>query len=137
MELVKIDQNVALMEEWYRFIKYGKKLSSPKKNVINSWERSKELKIDPFSGKSNIILSLDDLNKKISKNKKLIDITRPFVDKIYKIIKGLGYIVFLTDEEANLLHIIGDENVQKDFKEKLNFIIGAAWSETAVGTTAV
>ncbi|GAA0182347.1 sigma-54-dependent Fis family transcriptional regulator [Clostridium sediminicola] len=135
--MVEIHKNTILREEWHNFIKNGQVPHSLTKEVLSSWERSKEFKVNPFDGKSEIILSKDNLDKKLNDNKTLIHITKPFMQKIYQNIKGFGYIIFLTDNNGNLLHTIGDEKVKKSFKENLNFTIGASWSEQAVGTTAV
>jgi len=137
MSLIEIEKSTSLMKEWHGFVKNGVRPSNLKKEIIKSWERSKELNIDPFSGKSNILLSIAELKKKLEQNKKFIDITKPFMKNIYQTIKGFGYVVFLTDNKANILHIIGDKKVIDNFQKNLNFAIGVAWSEKAVGTTAV
>lgn len=137
MNLVEIHENIVYRKEWDNFIKYGQKPHYVKGDISKSWERSKEFNVNPFDGKSNIILSSVNLDEKLKENKSLIDITKLFMHKIYQNIKGCGYIVFLTDNEGNLLHTIGDEKVIEYFKKKFNFVIGAAWSEIAVGTTAV
>lgn len=59
------------------------------------------------------------------------------MDKIYRIIKGLGYMIYFTDYDADLLYAIGDKEVLRDFEDNLNFTIGVNWSERIVGTTAI
>lgn len=137
MNLIEVHNNTILREEWHNFIGYGQIPHYVREEVLSSWERSKELKVNPFDGKSKIILSKANLHEKLKENKILIDITKPFMHKIYEKIKNCGYIVFLTDYDGNLLHTIGDEKVKEFFEKNLNFAIGASWSEQAVGTTAV
>lgn len=135
--LVDIDNNSHIINQWSKFVKYGKVPINVNQEVVKSWERSKELNIDAYGGKSNIILTMEELNGKLEEYKKLIDITIPYIDNILRTIKGLGYIVFLTESEGNILYVGGDEKVLEDFNQIYNFRVGAAWSEEAVGTTAV
>lgn len=126
-----------MLEDWRKFVEYDKKPSNIRQSILKSWKRSKELDIDPYGGKTNKILSTEEFQTKLKHNEKFISIAKPYIEKIYQTIKGLGYLVFLTDNEANLLYIIGDKKILNIFRERLNFQTGANWSEKAVGTTAV
>jgi transcriptional regulator with PAS, ATPase and Fis domain len=137
INLVEIYDNNIMRKEWENFISNGRIPYSVSSKVLRSWERSNELGVNPYEGKSNIILSKDDLLIKLNENKKLIDVSKSFINKIYQNIKGCGYLIFLTDNQGNLLHTIGDKKVLEAFNKEFNFMIGASWSEEAVGTTAV
>ncbi len=134
---ISIDENM-IIKKWYRFVKFGEKPTNLNEKIIDSWKRSKELKIDAYGeGKSHIILAPRELKKKLDRYKKLIGFISPYIDNIDKIIKDLGCIVFLTDNEGNILYVSGEDIVLKDFARMYNFREGVAWSERAVGTTAV
>lgn len=135
--LVKINEDNHIIKKWSRFVKYGEKPTNLREEVIKSWERSKEFNVDAFGGKSNTILTVEELNNKLERYKSLIDITIPYINNVLSTINGLGYIVFLTDSETNILYVAGDEEALEDFNQMYNFKVGAAWSEQAVGTTAV
>ncbi|WZL72322.1 sigma 54-interacting transcriptional regulator [Clostridiaceae bacterium 35-E11] len=137
MSIVTIDMNKPIIKEWHEFIKRGKKPANVREEILKSWERSKEFKINPFGGKSNKILSTEEINKKLISNQKIISVAETYINRIYQNIRGLGYLVFLTDHQADLLYIAGDDDILYCFKQELNFQIGAAWCEDAVGTTAV
>ncbi|MCG8483368.1 MAG: PAS domain-containing protein, partial [Clostridia bacterium] len=135
--LVNIDHNSHVIKKWHRFVKFGERPTGVNEKVIHSWERSKELKVDAYGGRSSVILTSEELEKKLEQYKPLINITLPYINNIVQTIKGLGYIVFLTDGDTNILYVSGDKDVLEDFKHIFNFKVGAAWSEKAVGTTAV
>lgn len=137
MSIVQIDMNTPIIKDWYNFVNKGQKANHVRQEILKSWEKSKEFKIDPFSGRSHIFLSEEALNNKLENNQKLISIIEPYMNKIYETISNLGYLVFLTDQQGNLIYIIGDNDVLYNFDTNLNFRIGASWSEEAVGTTAV
>ncbi|MDD3298237.1 MAG: sigma 54-interacting transcriptional regulator [Firmicutes bacterium] len=134
MSLAK--NSMLIIDEWRMFVEHGKKPKCIRPEILKSWERCKELQIDPYGGKSNIILTKDELNKKLGKNAIFIDIVKPFMDMLYQYIKSAGYSVFLTDNEGNILCVLANTEELKLAKE-FNFIVGASWGEQAVGTTAV
>lgn len=134
---LKYGNDIVVTKEWSNFIEKGNVPKSVSNIVICSWERSKELGIDPYEGKSHIILSSKNLKEKLDKNRLIIDAAKPFMKQMHYNIKLNGYIGFLTDGEGNILYIDGDENVMDSFGSNLNFFTGASWSEDAVGTTAV
>lgn len=133
---MKIKAEIKIRTEWEKFIR-GEKPEGVRLAVLKSWERCKDLGINPYGGKCNIILSGHELELRIKQNEKLIDVAKPYIDSVYKIIKDSDYVVFLTDKEANLLYLKGDKEALAHLREHINFTVGATWSESAVGTTAI
>jgi len=134
MGLAKHD--LSLIKEWKMFVEHGKMPKNVRPKVLESWERCKQLQIDPYGGKSNIILTKEELDKKLKENAKLINVVRPFMNMLYQNIERAGYSVFLADNEGNLLCVLANTE-DLELTREFNFIIGASWSERAVGTTAV
>ena len=119
------------------FINKGLPNSLPKE-VVMSWERCKNIGIDPYGGKSEKILESNELDQKLSENMYIINTVRPFLEELFNNNIPLdGYLAFITDKEGNLLFIDGDRKTVEEFKHDINFFVGASWSEEAVGTTAV
>ena len=127
-----------IIGDWENFIKFGTKPSSVDIAVHKSWKRCMDCNVDPIhGGKSQIVLSSGELKDKLSKYSDYINITRFYMQKIYNAIKGYGYLLYLTDNEANIIYLVGDDKTKEEFRQIFNFCAGAAWSEDAVGTTAV
>jgi len=126
-----------LREEWRRFIEYGYKPTKIRPAILASWQRCREWGVNPFSVECFDSLPQDQLRGKLERNRGFIKAVEPYMSKIYEAIKGQGYVVYLTDSEAYILHVLGDEEALADFRDNLNFRIGVSWSERIVGTTAI
>ena len=137
MELIKVHNDLVVTKDWYNFVSKGTLPSETPEEVLSSWKRSKEMKVDPYGGKSNIILTPKKLNEKFDENQLIINIAKPYMKEMCNNFQIDGYLVFLTDDKGNLLLIDGDKNAIESFRNEVNFLVGASWSEEAVGTTAV
>ena len=137
MELIKIHGDLVVTKEWYNFVSKGILPSDIPEEVLSSWKRSKEMEVNPYGGKSNIILTPKKLNEKFDENQLIINIAKPYMKEMCNSFQFNGYLVFLTDGEGNLLLIDGDRGAIESFRNEINFLVGASWSEEAVGTTAV
>ncbi len=126
-----------LFNEWENYINKDKNPQKIRRNILESWQRCKSLKVNPLGGKSCIIFSGEELNRKLMEKEHLLNIITPYMQNIYKFVEGSGFIVFLCDEEATVLHVLGDYDVLEDFRAGSNFKVGANWSEKYVGTTSV
>ncbi|MCD6112492.1 MAG: sigma 54-interacting transcriptional regulator [Bacteroidales bacterium] len=126
-----------LFNEWHKFIKNGIKPTNIDNKIVASWERSRNYNVNPIKCKSCKNLSLQELRNTLKLKQNQINIIGAYMNKIYDIIKGQGYLLYLTDEFGNLIHIVGEDKDILFFKKQFNFRVGASWDEEAVGTTAV
>lgn len=126
-----------LREEWRRFVEHGYTPTKIRPAILASWYRCREWGVNPYSGQCLDSLSPDQLRDKLKCNRGFTKVIKPYMAKIYDAIKGQGYVVYLTDSEGYVLHLLGDKEALTDFQDNLNFRIGVSWSERAVGTTAI
>ena len=127
----------ALKESWEQFILTGNLDSFRGRTEISqSWTRCYRARVDPYSKGCTHILN----NKKVEELKKrhseLLDIARPFMDKLYEFTAGSRLIVFLSDETGVILENIGDYEV-RDSASKVNLVTGTNWQEEEVGTNGI
>ncbi|HQC82862.1 MAG TPA: hypothetical protein PLD22_06015, partial [Bacillota bacterium] len=83
--------NDRLREAWGKFINnepYDYSFIRPE--IYESWVRSRSYLVDPYNSKT-ALLPPDDLQKRMEDNKFLIEITRPYMEKLYSIVKGSGF----------------------------------------------
>ena len=104
--------------------------------ILESWQRCSEARVDPSDGACHFILSQDELRQVKASHRALIDIAKPFMDKLYEFVAGTGLIVFLSDESGAIIESIGDCDVA-DNASKVNLIKGTGWKEEAVGTNGI
>ncbi|MBN1636515.1 MAG: sigma-54-dependent Fis family transcriptional regulator [Deltaproteobacteria bacterium] len=105
-------------------------------DILSGWERCKELDVDPYMQKVAFVLDRDELVVRLRKNEELIEVCTPFMENLYALVKGSGFIVALFDSEGFLLHIIGDKNILDNLTIG-NFVLGSCWREEIMGTNGV
>lgn len=122
---------------WKRFVKEGI-LDSARlnKRILESWHRCKTEKVNPYLNKGLDLLSKEDLNAKKEKHSMLIEIASPHIKKMDQAIKDSGMMALLVDPDGYVLSLTGNEKALSDAR-KINFVEGARWTETEVGTNAI
>ena len=101
--------------------------------VANSWQRCRDLKVDPvhsirLAGSESL-----SLEERLDAKQQLIRIARPFMKDLYNFFRGSDFQVVLTDERGFLLEVVGEEHIQHQL-EKVQLMPGAIWSEENKGT---
>lgn len=124
-------------EDWLGFIKFGKEPVNLRGNILASWKRCKDLNVNPYGRINSNILAAKEFQEKLREKNNLIEVVKPYMENIYNIVAGSGFIVFLTDNEATILYVLGDQETLKYFSKKYHFNVGAIWSEKYVGTSSV
>lgn len=79
----------------------------------------------------------DDLQKRMEDNKFLIEITRPYMEKLYSIVKGSGFYLLLADKDGYILDLIGDQDIIERGRSYSKLVVGANRSEQYAGTNAI
>lgn len=102
--------------------------------VAMSWRRCAP-KNNPLTAGDLPRLSENLLQSLRIKRFDLIAIARPFMEDIYQLIEGSGYIVALLDASACILEVLGDAAMQTQ-AEGLGLVPGAYWDEGHAGTNA-
>ncbi len=104
--------------------------------ILNSWKRCLNNKVNPFQKKVPIILGKTEFHKLNDENKELLDISIPVMEFLYKFVKGSGFVIALSDDNGYILKIIGDKDIVNIVK-KINFIPASNWDEKVLGTNAI
>jgi transcriptional regulator of acetoin/glycerol metabolism len=132
------DQFNMIRNEWRKFIngECPENISMVSDTILESWIRCRGLGVNPYIKKIPVVLFDKELEDLLNKNKKLIEICRPFMMHLHSFVKGSGFIVVLSDANSYLLDRVGDADVLEVVK-KGNFIEGSCWSEEVGGTNGV
>lgn len=128
----------AIKNEWQKFIT-GKKDTIDhalvSEEVFDSWNRCAMLGVDPLNIPHHQLLKGKDFNKLIQDNKSFIEISRPFMQNLYKFLKGSGFVVALYDGNGYFLEIIGDDDAVSHAKNG-DLVVGALWTEASAGNNS-
>ncbi len=104
--------------------------------IVESWERSYRKGLNPYSQIPHAKLGETALRERLAEKRELIDIVRPFMENLYKFVKGTGFVVVLTDECGYIIEMLADENMLNNPMTG-DFFIGSCWQEEVVGTNAI
>ncbi|EIV99189.1 hypothetical protein [Thermoanaerobacter siderophilus] len=107
--------------------------SCPQEELISSYKRCRKIGIDPSITLPLVILNPEDLQKKIHKNKELIEAFHMSVEEDW--VKG-EYLFLLTDIEGYLLDVRCNTEEKKCIKDS-GFEPGVSFREESCGTNAI
>lgn len=104
--------------------------------ILDSWVRCRQAKVNPNDDSLHHQLDQYSLKAVLRENQELITIAKPFMDNLYQIVAGSGFVVVLTDIRGYIMEILGDKDTLKN-PMTVSFFQGANWSEKEAGTNAI
>ena len=123
--------------KWENFINFiDDDYSMIRPEVLSSWIRSRDAGVNPHK-LINTLLSPEALSIKLNLNAELMSICRPYMERIYNIVKGSGAYILLSDREGYILDVIGDPDIVYQGESYSLLVAGACRSESMAGTNAV
>jgi PAS domain S-box-containing protein len=130
-------KNEEINKAWELFIIKGKlKKEVLRDFVAESWIRSKNYGVNPFTEKVKIDLDEEEIEEKYEEFMPLLKIAKPFMNSLHKIVGHSGLLVRLTDKDGYVLECIGDNYLVPKF-EILNINKGCNVKEEVIGTNAI
>ena len=94
-----------------------------RKEIYDSWIRSQNYKIDPFTT-PNSQFTKEQYRQILQENKNLIEISGPYIKKVYDYIKGSNFIVHLVNAQGMLLSYMAGNfspNILEIFENSTTF----------------
>jgi len=85
---------------------------------------------------STKILNEIEINNMLKKNKELILMATPYMQRLYNFVRGSGFFAILCDSDGCILNVIGDESILSE-AAKIKMITGAYMDEIHIGTNAM
>lgn len=129
-----LDQK-ALSEAWAKFIYEDCLDSCIRYPISHSWKKCKEIGVDHLGGSGR--LSDKALFKSILEtNRSLIQTAVPIMQSVFEIVEKTGSVIVLTDSLGYILTTLGNSEMMSHLM-RINFLPGALWSASEVGTNAI
>ena len=128
---------VDTLEIWQRYMatgELGPGLLRPE--IEASWRRCRAAGVDPFAGRSTRTLDPEALARLKDRKRALIEVAKPFMQDLFNLVAGTGFVVLLLDECGTLLETVA-EPAWIQVYDDLNLAPGACWAEEEVGTNGV
>ena len=110
--------------------------ASVRPEILNSWIKSKEMGLDPFSNAPPTTISGEKLQELFSDNKPLIEIAKPVMEMIEILIPDTGFILTLSDKSGYVLLVHGDSHIL-DMAKRNYYIPGCRRDMENAGTNAI
>jgi Transcriptional activator of acetoin/glycerol metabolism len=107
-----------------------------KKCIEESHQRCQANQLDRNLKYSNRIIEGAALQDILERKRELIEVSKPFIEHLYGIVKGSDFFTILTDETGCILNVIGDEKILKEAFD-IKMIPGASMDEDHIGTNAM
>jgi len=83
-----------------------------------------------------IVLDEKQVSERLTEKSLLLKIALPFMKRLYQFVQGTGFIVILSDENGNILELLGDEETRIKGCE-INLVKGGLWIEEVAGTNGI
>lgn len=126
-------------DEWMRFVNGAHDLDSSviPEHIAQAWQRCRSRRMDPFITEAqNRVLTGQALETLLTQNRTLIEISRPFITKLFQCTNTTSFGVALFDREGYLLDVQSDERFVSD-NDKTRWICGARWAEQDAGNNSI
>jgi transcriptional regulator of acetoin/glycerol metabolism len=131
---------LAFENAWVNFMKGGGgkviKESVIKPQVAESWIRCRERGLDPMKSENLALLSRREIDVKLEENQTVLEVVVPYMDSLYEIVKGSGFIIHYVDADGFILKSIGDRDTM-EIAEKTLSLPGANRLEETAGTSSI
>jgi len=121
-----------LARAWEQFVETGELSDqSPRAVIARSWQRCRELGLDPHAQRAPTLLSSEEIEAWFAREE-LGRVARPVLDDLNHTLQETRHVLVLGDAEGRILYSIGHRQVQQGL-ERINFRPGGGWQESVVG----
>jgi two-component system sensor histidine kinase KdpD len=105
--------------------------------ILSSWKRCRAMQVDASRRSAPLAISRDaQLRELREANEPLLRAAHPVIARLVAHLADSGYSVVLTDKDGCILEVAGDAEIRRRL-ERIDFIPGGNWSESAAGTNAI
>jgi transcriptional regulator of acetoin/glycerol metabolism len=120
---------------WQRFMTDGAlDATGMQPIVVKSWQKCRSLGVNPYSSGGTPV-DKDVFHQVLDRSNTLLQVARPVMQSVYRIIQATHFLLALTDGDGIVLDTIGDEAILQR-SENILFRRGSIWSNAGVGSNA-
>lgn len=121
---------------WESFVKDGQfPQHKPRQIIAQSWQQCRATGIDPETQRAPTVLSFEYL-KEYMQDHELGQAGGEVLQSFSSLMSGSEHVLVLADTKGQLLHSVGQQEIQKKL-EQINFMPGADWSEETAGPNGI
>ncbi|KNZ42176.1 hypothetical protein AKG39_07895 [Acetobacterium bakii] len=120
---------------WTDFVNSGTVGTHIRKPIIDSWIRCQSAGLDPRDSNRTPTVSEENFQKRLKRNKILLDVSIPFMVELQEFVNKSGFSTTLADPNGVILELICDPSILEEAFTK-NLVCGSIWNESMAGTNA-
>ncbi|MGV8080611.1 MAG: sigma-54-dependent Fis family transcriptional regulator [Syntrophales bacterium] len=121
---------------WEAFIATGDvPEGSLRQEILESWRRCRALGLDPYTETNPDPVNVPGAESMIRQKDFLIRAARPFLESLFNLIRDWGMVVYLTDENALVLDVLGEGSIW-EYTKMHKIMVGSILDECVMGTNA-
>ncbi|SEA80060.1 Transcriptional regulator containing PAS, AAA-type ATPase, and DNA-binding Fis domains [Eubacterium aggregans] len=124
-----------LYRDWRRYYEEGVLSETLRPDISASWKRCGALGLDPLALNRTPVVSEEDFQERVRKNRNLLDESIPFMMELQEFVAGSGFSTTLTDVDGVVLELICDPEILEEAFTR-NLVQGSIWNEKRAGTNA-
>lgn len=125
-----------LKAAWSRFIAEGTLAGGVRPFVAQSWQRCRNLGLDPRITNKAVVVGDAELARRIGKNRHLISVAVPIMEELQSLVCGSGFMTLITDSDGIILELLCNAGLRAAAAER-NLVSGGNWLEEQAGTSAI
>ncbi|BCJ88155.1 sigma-54-dependent Fis family transcriptional regulator [Effusibacillus dendaii] len=123
-------------QSWQQFVLNRETRVNVRKEILDSWQRCRQLGISHELDQVASHISSDEFIKRREKNEVLLAAAVPVMEELYNHLKGGGYLLLLADADGYLIEMMADAKAQQ-ICDRGGISPGARWMEDNVGSTGL
>jgi PAS domain S-box-containing protein len=132
-----IDERSPVLSAWREVIETGAiDTNALRPEIAASWKRCRKAGVAPLAAGSKQTSSQSQLDVLLKTHKDMIDIAKPFMESLYRIVADSRFVVLLSDADGVIMETIGDRDIIRSATD-IDFRRGASWNELRVGTNGI
>ena len=121
---------------WEKFVASGEFVgTSPRPVIAQSWQRCRDLGINPFMDRAPTAISLEEIEA-ILLREDLGRAGKQVLDDFTGAVEGTGHVILLADARGRIVYWAGHRGLQR-ILDRLNLAPGGDWAETTVGPNGI
>jgi PAS domain S-box-containing protein len=125
-----------VLPAWQKYTAGNKLADGVSRRIYESWLRCDQAGVNPYDNGLHSRLDNTAIQAMLEEKRELINIAKPFMGNLYRIVQGSGFVVVLTDERGYIMEMLGDEDTLNNPMTE-SFFKGASWREEVAGTNAI
>lgn len=120
---------------WKEFIERGSLMPDIPPLIRTSWQKSKELNVNPFLKRVELTVSPQELSKYQKSNPAYLTLTDDIKIQISSLLKQLRVTISLANSDGLILYLDGDKR-GVEYSHENGYVPGVIWTELSAGTTS-